>query len=226
MFVCIDCGARYPVYRPLCVYCGADKRVIVEPMRPTVASHSPVDVGFSSAADLVKSSWTMVESKAYQLHVSVGSIVLVWGVPGAGKSTWVARYIDGLSGAVVYASVEEKIGPSLASRLLRCGVKRRDFYVVDTGDPSTLIARCRAIKARALAIDSVSVTSIQPAELRDLLAATGVDVLVLVAQATKSGVFAGSQSLAHEADVVLRVEQSRFHVTKSRFESTKNDVSV
>lgn len=219
MYFCWRCASRYPIYRPWCSVCQDSGTVLVEPIRPAATMRSELQV--ASARDLVKRKWSTLESAAYpQLSVSRGALVAVWGQPGSGKSTWATRYVDRCAGAVVYFSAEEKLGPTLAARLERCGVRRADFHAVGQGSIDELCELARSVHAVALVIDSIQMTAIRPEDLRRLLEAAGVGVLLYILHATKSNVAAGVNTYLHEADVVIEVTALRWSVTKSRYQAT------
>lgn len=148
------------------------------------------------------------------------------GPPGAGKSTMATRFTDGFPCPVAYLSLEEGAGPTLGERLTRLGVKRADFHVFSGGHLDDLVAELLELKVKVLAVDSISVAQLVPEELRRLQRAAKLDVVVATQQVTKEGIGAGSNAWAHEADLVLRVEDMSWAVVKSRFEPTggKGDV--
>jgi predicted ATP-dependent serine protease len=119
---------------------------------------------------------------------------------------------------VVYYSAEEKLGPTFAARLERCGVKRDDFYAIGQASVDDLCEFCIARHAVALVVDSIQMTTIRPEDLRRLLEAARAATLVYVLHATKAGEPAGANSYLHEADVVIRVAELRWTVTKSRYQ--------
>lgn len=175
----------------------------------------------SSARELIKRKWSTLESKAYpELLLSKGALVAVWGPPGAGKSTFATRYVDGLVRPVLYFSAEEKLGPTLAARLERCGVTRADFHVVGQGSIDAVCSMSTNVGAVALVLDSVSMTTIQPGDLRRLLESASVDVVLFLLHATKEGLAAGPNAYLHEADVIVELAAMRWHVTKSRYQQT------
>jgi len=217
MYFCYTCSSRYPIYREWCSVCQDGGTVIVEPIRPSAGMRSELQT--ATARDLVKRQWSMVESKAYSnLLVGKGALIGVWGQPGSGKSTWATRYINGIPGPVLYYSAEEKLGPTLAARLERCGVKRADFHIIGQGSIDDLCEMSRLKHTTALVIDSIAMTSIQPTDLRRLLEAASVSVLVYVMHSTKDGQAAGSNAYLHEADVVVCVEAMTWTLEKSRYQ--------
>jgi len=219
MYFCWKCSSRYPIYREWCSVCMDSRTVLIEPVRPAAAMRTQLQT--STARDLVKRKWTTLESQAYpDLLISKGALVSVWGDPGGGKSTFATRYADRLDGPVVYFSAEEKLGPTLAARLERCGVHRADFHAVGQGSVDELVDLCRAVGAICLVIDSIAMTTIRPEDLRRLLEAAQVDVLMYIMHATKAGTAAGSNAYLHEADVIVAIIAMQWSITKSRYQAT------
>jgi len=218
-FVCFQCQSRYPVNNGWCSICLESGTILIEPIRPRAAMRG--ELQSASARDLVKRSWSMVESSAYpDFVVGRGGIVAAYGAPGAGKSTFATKWLDGIDGAVVYGSFEERLGPTVGSRLSRLGVHRADFHVVGQGSVDELVGLCRDVKARGVVIDSINVTTLQPSDLRRFVESSRVMVLLFVLQVTKENKAAGSNAFLHEADVVLQVSESKCLVSKSRYQAT------
>jgi len=192
---------------------------MLEPVRPRAQMRGELQQ--ASAKDLVKRSWTMVDSKAYpEFVVGRGGLVALYGAPGHGKSTAATKWLNGVDGPVVYFSAEENLGPTVSSRLSRLGVNRDDFHVVGQGSIDDLVALCREAKARAVVVDSIGYTTLQPSDLRRFVESSGVRVLLFVLQVTKDGRAAGSNAFLHDADVVVRVEDKQLLVEKSRYQET------
>lgn len=219
MYFCWKCGSRYPAYQNWCPVCMDGGTVIIEPIRPPAAMRTQLQA--ANARELVGRKWSMVESAAYpNLSMSKGALVAIWGQPGGGKSTFATRYVDRLAGAVVYFSAEEKLGPTLAARLERCGVTRADFHAIGQASIDELCQFSIDTKAVALVIDSIAMTNIRPEDLRRLLEAAHVNALLYVMHATKANEAAGSNAYLHEADVVVSVAGMKWTVTKSRYQPT------
>jgi len=192
---------------------------MLEPIRPRAAMRAELHT--ASARDLVKRSWTLVESSAYpDFVVGRGGLVAAFGPPGAGKSTWATKWLDGIDGPVVYGSFEERLGPTVGARLSRLGVNRNDFAIVGQGSVDELVKLCRETKAVAVVIDSINVTTLQPSDLRRFVESSGVSVMVFVLQVTKDHKAAGSNQYLHEADVVVKITEGECLVEKSRYQQT------
>jgi DNA repair protein RadA/Sms len=151
-----------------------------------------------------------------------GSVVLLGGEPGVGKSTLLLQMAGGLArlGAnVVIASAEES-AHQVAMRAERTGVNASGVDLVSDDDVDAIIALTRDVDPAVLIVDSiqtVGVTEIPSApggvaQVRESAArlirhakTTGV-VVVLVGHVTKEGGLAGPKILEHMVDVVLYLE--------------------
>ena len=221
---CIHCLTTYEARTAWCWSCCSSGSVVYVGRRPTCAATSALRT--ATARELVKREWTPVTSRAYGLRVQAGALLGVYGPTGAGKSTWLLRYLDGLDGPVVLLSAEEGHGPAVGERLSRLGVRRPDFTVVAGGSLDDLAAVVRERRAVALGVDSVQTTPMQAPDLRALLGALPLRVLAFVSQVTKDGAPAGSNRLLHEADVLVEVGGGVWRVGKSRYEGTGSGGSV
>lgn len=151
-----------------------------------------------------------------------GSVVLLGGEPGVGKSTLLLQMAGGLAGArapVVVASAEES-AHQVAMRAERTGVGGSGIDLVSDDDVDAIIALARDVDPAVLVVDSVQTVGVpeiqsapggvaqvreSAARLIRLAKTTGV-VVVLVGHVTKEGGLAGPKILEHMVDVVLYLE--------------------
>jgi predicted ATP-dependent serine protease len=155
---------------------------------------------------------------APDLRVGIGALVLVAGLPSAGKSTLTLKWLASIEGPVCMLSAEERLGPTLGARLQRLGIRRTDLTIIGSTTVDHLAEVLIATKARALLIDSVTATTMGPRELRQILTQTPIRALIGVVQVTKDGAMRGPNTLAHEADVLVEVVHGNWKVTKSRYQ--------
>lgn len=216
---CFECGTFFASYVATCPGCFEPRTLVRAGARPTAAIDFVPEV--TTARALAKAAWTSVSSVAYQsLRLGSGAFVLVYGPAGNGKSTFATRLLDGLDGAVVLASIEEPIGPTLSDRLARCRVRRGDFFVVGRASVDQLAECVRSRRAVGLAIDSVQMAAFTPEELRHLLLVLpDLRVLVAISQVNKAGRVEGRERLLHEADVAIACEAMAWSIVKSRYQS-------
>ncbi len=170
--------------------------------------------------------------------VVAGSVTLLGGEPGIGKSTLLLQVAAGLAAehAVVYASGEESV-PQIAARATRLGLVAGKMVLVCESSLDAILSLATERSAAVLVIDSIQTMTLAAvessagsvAQLRDATAAlvrfakaSGMAVLI-VGHVTKDGAIAGPKMLEHLVDTVLYFESdagSRFRLlraTKNRF---------
>jgi DNA repair protein RadA/Sms len=176
-----------------------------------------------------------------------GSLVLIGGDPGIGKSTLLIEACQALAAAappVLYVSGEESAS-QIKLRADRLGIDASDVFFLAQTDVSVVEAQLDALKPRALVIDSIqtvhlpqlesapgSVAQVREcgARLMTLAKDRGVATF-LVGHVTKDGALAGPRVLEHLVDTVLYFEGERHHsyrvlrAVKNRFGST-NEIGV
>jgi DNA repair protein RadA/Sms len=171
-----------------------------------------------------------------------GSVVLVGGDPGIGKSTLLLQASADLASkdsSALYISGEESVH-QIKMRADRLGLSQPDLYVVSEVFLDTILSQIEQLKPRVVIVDSVQAISSDELEsaagsvsqvkacataLLRLAKATGIP-MILVGHVTKAGSIAGPRVLEHIVDAVLHLEGDRFHAyrllrsVKNRFGST------
>ncbi|HKJ98335.1 MAG TPA: DNA repair protein RadA [Desulfotignum sp.] len=177
-----------------------------------------------------------------------GSLVLIGGDPGIGKSTLMLQVLTALAGlkkTCLYVSGEESIR-QLSMRGQRLdGGSCPTLYIVSETDLDAIAAMMEQTAYDAVVIDSIqtvfqtdvtstpgSVTQIREAAMRFMhLAKTSGTPIFLVGHVTKVGAIAGPRIMEHMVDTVLYFEGDKSHVfrilraVKNRFGST-NEIGV
>ena len=170
-----------------------------------------------------------------------GSLVLLGGDPGIGKSSLLMQASSSLSqrGSVLYVSGEESAA-QVKLRARRFGIEGGNILVLAETDLGSVIEAIRRVKPIFCVIDSIQtmssdiigsaaggVSQLRECAARLLEVAKGDDVpIFLVGHVTKEGNVAGPRVLEHIVDAVLYLEGERFHAfrvlrgTKNRFGST------
>jgi len=153
-----------------------------------------------------------------------GSLVLLGGEPGIGKSTLLLQTMDifARQGPVLYVSGEES-QEQAASRGKRLGIESRNLFLVPETRLSTILELAARLKPKVLVVDSIQTLhdpsrpglpggtrQINEAAARLLAFAKESGVAVLAAaHVTKEGILAGPKTLEHMVDVVLKFEGER-----------------
>ncbi|MBC8160954.1 MAG: DNA repair protein RadA [Roseiflexaceae bacterium] len=176
-----------------------------------------------------------------------GSLVLVGGDPGIGKSSLlsqVAAHFSDEVGPAMYVSAEESI-QQIKLRMQRMGLDPEHMIVYGETSLDAILEQISTLRPRMVVVDSIqtvyledissaagSVSQVREGALRLLRLAkqTGIPMF-LVGHVTKEGAIAGPRVLEHIVDAVLYLEGERFHQyrllrgVKNRFGST-NEVGV
>jgi predicted ATP-dependent serine protease len=221
-WTCIDCATRYPTRVAWCSYCSSQGRVVLIGQRPSAAIDQEPES--ADAASLAALAGEPVPVRAYPMILTGhGALAVLWGVPGGGKSTMAARWLNAVQGPVLYVSHEEGLGPTIAARLKRLGISRRDFRLIGRANVDQVVAEIRRSRPVAVAIDSVQAGVWEASDLRHLLALhPRLSTILAVCQVNAKGAPEGRRGLIHEADLAVHVEGMAATVTKSRYSEITN----
>jgi DNA repair protein RadA/Sms len=249
MFFCKDCGYESYKWLGRCLGCGNWNTMVEAPASAGKARRngSPAAAArVSSLSDVPTASEVRFNTGIGEFDrvlgggVVTGSVVLLGGDPGIGKSTLLLQAAARLASAkrVLYASGEESLH-QLKLRAQRLGIKE-DFLVVAATDLEKLTEVIADTKPEVLVLDSVqsfyrheqegvpgSVNQVREVTAELVRLAKESDIAIfLIGHVTKEGVMAGPRLLEHMVDCVLYLEGDRYHSfrilrgVKNRFGST------
>ncbi len=242
VFVCQECGAQAPKWMGRCNDCGAwnsfvEERTAADGAGAAAAGHRYAQSGASSTAKLYADVDT---TNAVRLSSGIGefdrvlgggivpgSLVLLGGEPGIGKSTLLlqaAAHFAREVGPVLYASGEES-EHQIKSRGDRLGVGAAPLYLLAETCIERILEEIARLKPSLVIIDSVqtvfsikfqsapgSIGQVREAATQFLFASKGQNIpTVLVGHVTKDGSLAGPKALEHIVDTVLYFEGERHH---------------
>ena len=257
IFYCTECGNESPKWQGKCSACGAWNTMVEHIEKPNpVGRGKSAPVGVSRTARLlsdvsgdheIRFSTGMGElDRVLGGGAVAGSLVLVGGAPGIGKSTLLLQICNSLcSGrSVLYVSGEES-ERQLKLRAERIGVAPQSLYILSETRLSDILEAVETLKPDILIIDSVqtmynesndstpgSVSQVKDCTmaLMQLSKAQGITVFV-VGHINKDGAIAGPKVLEHMVDCVLYFEGDAnssyrlLRAAKNRFGST-NEIGV
>ncbi len=238
MFHCSKCDSQYTKWTGRCTECGAWGTVKEEVEGPPVsagkkmvARSAPTELENlgSGSFEAVRSGTGISEvDRVLGGGIVPGSVVLIAGEPGIGKSTLVAQVAGSIgSEKIIYASGEESAG-QLSGRFKRLDIAGKNVSYLGATDIGTIIATVEKAKPALLIVDSVQTLSSMQIESAAgspnlVRAATAMLVelakrtdlpIILVGQVTKDGSVAGPKTLEHLVDVVLNLEGDPVHATR------------
>jgi DNA repair protein RadA/Sms len=238
VFTCQECGAQAPKWMGRCTECGAWNSLVEERAEtPGVAANRFSQFSQSSTAKL----YAEVEmSQGVRLSTGIGefdrvlgggvvpgSLILLGGEPGIGKSTLLlqaAAHFAREVGTVLYASAEES-EHQVKSRGDRLGVGATPLYLLSETCIERILEEVARLSPALVIIDSVqtvwsnkfqsapgSIGQVREAATQFLFAAKNQNIpTVLVGHVTKDGSLAGPKVLEHVVDTVLYFEGERHH---------------
>ena len=240
VFVCQECGAQAPKWMGRCTECGAWNSLVEErAAEPATApgGNRYTQFGATASAKLYSEVET---AQGVRLSTGIGefdrvlgggvvpgSLVLLGGEPGIGKSTLLlqaAAHFAREVGPVLYASGEES-EHQIKSRGDRLGVGAAPLYLLAETCVERILDEVARLKPGLVIVDSVqtvwssrfqsapgSIGQVREAATQFLFAAKGQNIpTVLVGHVTKDGSLAGPKVLEHVVDTVLYFEGERHH---------------
>ncbi len=256
-FVCQECGYTTPRGLGKCPSCQAwnsfteETEIVTTSPLHRVISHqanTPEIIAHVTATDVERQFTGMPEfDRVLGGGIVPGSVVLIGGDPGIGKSTLLLQASDALSrkyGNVLYVSGEESVNQTKI-RSNRLGVNSDTLYVLCENNLEQIEKQIEKLQPQAVVIDSIqsvyltnfqsapgSITQIRECAAQLLICAKKQNIpIFLVGHVTKEGNLAGPRVLEHIVDTVLYFEGERHHIyrvlraTKNRFGST-NELGI
>ena len=257
IFSCQTCGYQAPKWMGKCPDCGTWDSFVEERM---VARARSGKAGVLSAAATPVAIDSIELDTEHRLHTHIqefdrvlggglvfGTLILIGGDPGIGKSTLMLQTSYGLARQghkVLYVSGEESIR-QLRLRSKRLETVAADLLVVSEVEIESILGMVESSKPEVLVIDSIqtmyngeltsapgSVSQVRESTVRLMMMAkkTGIPTF-LVGHVTKDGSIAGPKLLEHMVDTVLYFEGDSNHIfrilraVKNRFGST-NEIGV
>lgn len=256
VYVCQSCGMQSPRWMGKCPDCGQWNTMVEERVE------KPKDIGSSKrhggSEPLALNEIQARDEDRFVTRINeldrvlgggivAGSVVLIGGDPGIGKSTLVLQMLKQVSefrGKTLYVTGEESPA-QIKMRAQRLGVRAENLYVLAETQLEEIVHAADGLQPRVIVVDSVqtvftselpsapgSVGQVREVSGRLMLHAkrTGIPTF-LIGHVTKDGAIAGPRVLEHIVDTVLYFEGDRGHAfrilraVKNRFGST-NEIGV
>ena len=259
-FVCQNCGYISPRFLGRCPNCGQWNTLVEEVDQSTIKQPKTTTTTLTGIVakpqrinEIDTQKTPRVKTQLHELNrvlgggIVPGSLVLIGGDPGIGKSTLLLQVSGQLSQeghSVLYVSGEESAN-QIKMRAQRLDVSGDDFYIYPETNMDSIWATIDEMSPEYVVIDSVqtmqatdvtsaigSVAQIRAVTAQLMKIAKGKNITVfVVGHVTKGGVLAGPKILEHMVDTVLYFEGDLHHTyrilrsVKNRFGST-NELGI
>ena len=256
-FICNDCGSNFPKWQGQCTSCKSwnsiSEEVILKPKNNSWEKNNFDNVK-TSTPQKISNIVYREEDRLVTLDAEFnrvlgggivpGSLILLGGEPGIGKSTLLLQVAIKLPYSTLYISGEESQS-QIKMRANRMNYESDECYILTEISLESIFKQVEKIKPQILIIDSIqtlktdlidsapgSISQIKTctSELINFAKKTSTPVII-IGHITKDGNIAGPKILEHMVDTVLQFEGDRNHVyrilrvNKNRFGST-NEIGV
>ena len=241
VFACQECGAQSAKWLGRCAECGAWNSLVEERPGPQAVIAASSERRYSLAATAGPQLYADIDTVVAERissgigefdrvlggGVVPGSLVLIGGEPGIGKSTLLlqaAAYFAKTIGPVLYSSGEES-EHQIKSRGERLGVERAPLYILAETCLERILEEIARLRPAFVIVDSIqtvfslkfqsapgSIGQVRESATQLLFAAKGQNIpTFLVGHVTKDGSLAGPKALEHIVDTVLYFEGEKHH---------------
>ncbi len=256
VYVCTECDYQSPKWLGCCPSCKSWNTMIEEVYQPKAAPKNARTAIISDFSDPVLFA-EMEMPKYIRSYTGIGeldrvlgggivdgSVILLAGEPGIGKSTLLMQICSNVDAKVLYVSGEESKG-QLKLRGERLGLKGNNTYFMTETNVDNILEQANKIEPDIMIIDSIqtmfdqsstsipgSINQVKECAIKFIASAKNKGIsVVLVGHVNKEGTIAGPKILEHMVDAVLYFEGERFQsyriirAIKNRFGST-NEIGV
>ena len=241
VYVCTECGAQSPKWLGKCPHCGKWNTLVevVVDTQPETSSKAPKRTSMATTpgenkaskfGDMTLPAYIRTDTGLSELDrvlgggLVTGSVVLLSGEPGIGKSTLLMQISDALgqNRKVLYVSGEES-GGQLKLRAKRLGVTGEHLYILTETNLEHILAETDEVRPDVMILDSIqtiysdkinsapgSITQVRECALTFINKAKSEGIsMLLVGHVNKEGGIAGPKVLEHMVDAVLYFEGER-----------------
>lgn len=256
VYICTECGNESNGWQGQCSFCGAWNSIVEQKVAPAPKESDDTRRRVTPLARPVPLSevgtqnYSRIHSGSRELDrvlgdgIVLGSLILISGEPGIGKSTLIvqaADHIAGTYGKVLYVSGEESEEQVKLRADRVCGKISENLYIFPETNLENVLAHCENLQPCFVIIDSIqtvysggidsvagSVSQIRTCSnlLMNFAKTKNVPVMI-VAHVTKSGELAGPKTIEHMVDCVLQFNGERdrdlrvLRSLKNRFGTTE-----
>lgn len=227
IFVCSGCGGEHSIWAGKCGYCGAWDTLKELAETTTVGSSDVLPAKPVKITEVKNSANQRIKTDIEELDLVLGgglvlgSVILLGGHPGIGKSTLVLQLAGRIKGAVYYIAGEES-AQQIKMRCERLGQIPQNLEVIENQDINSWLNLLKKNQPKLLVVDSIqtvydssistsagSIVQVKQSALKIIREAKRCDIpTVIIGHVTKEGEVAGPKTLEHLVDGVFYLEST------------------
>lgn len=248
VYYCQNCGTQYPQWHGQCKNCGAWNTLVEEVVEKFATKSSPGNKKNSliNIIEVETSEEPRIKTNSEELNrvlgggIVLGSVILIGGEPGIGKSTLLLQLALKMKKKILYVSGEESASQIKMRADRLTDIQNPNCYLFTEVSVEKIIHEAKKLQPDLMIVDSIqtlqsgllesspgTVSQIRECsnELIKYAKETNTPI-ILVGHITKDGQIAGPKVLEHMVDVVLNFDGDRNHLfrllraQKNRFGST------
>jgi len=249
IYLCENCGNEFSQWSGRCTVCGEWNTLKEVKFDLPIKNLEQTEVNLKKISEIKISNNSRISTKISEFDrvlgggIVKGSIILLGGEPGIGKSTLMLELTKNINN-ILYISAEESL-EQIKIRSDRLNIKSDNLMLISNGQIDHMEATVAKCQPKLIIVDSIQTVylSIFPSTpgsivqvrecgifLQRLAKKSGIPIII-VGHVTKEGSIAGPRILEHLVDAVLYLEGERFHDfrilrgIKNRFGAT-NEVGI
>ncbi|MCB0600338.1 MAG: DNA repair protein RadA [Saprospiraceae bacterium] len=233
IYYCTNCGSESPKWIGKCPSCGEwntyrEEEVVVKSSIRTQSG--TLEEEPTSLTDIPASAYTRLDTRDAELNrvlgggIVPGSLILIGGEPGIGKSTLLLQVVLQHPRPTLYVSGEESL-QQIKLRASRVGAQTDTALFLAETRLEKVIKQAKRLEPEVLVIDSIQTIQMEaldaaPGSITQIRECTAALMqfakqsqipVVIIGHITKEGSIAGPKLLEHMVDVVLQFEGDRHH---------------
>jgi len=246
IFTCNNCGAQLQKWSGRCLECGKwgtiTEDIKIENKKTEAITAKPIKV--KKLSEIQDKNFNRLSTKNNEIDRVLGgglvdgSLILLGGEPGIGKSTLALELASRFKDSVYFSGEESE--QQIKLRANRLTLETKDIFIANETNIETIVATALANKNKLIIIDSIqtmysnevegtagNVNQVRASTVKLMEAAKKNNItFILIGQVTKDGAVAGPKTLEHLVDTVLYLEGDKFHdfrvlrAAKNRFGPT------
>lgn len=246
MYICNNCGNEAVKWAGQCGFCKEWNTMIeFKESKTKSGNNSGIKKELVKMNDNTTQSHDTLKTSSNELNtllwggITVGSIILLSGEPGIGKSTLALQLANFVDWNIIYVSWEENEN-QIISRANRLGINKENVSLLCESNLENILQTLKNTKSDLIVLDSISVITSDNAtgtagsisqvkEVAEKMVTFGKETnttIVIIGHVNKDGNLAGPKTLEHLVDSVLYFEWERYEdlrilrSLKNRFGST------